>query len=236
MQKHLTYANVMATLAVVLVVAGGTAYAANTIGSSDIINGQVKSADIGTGQVQSIDVKDDGLTAADVDESTLGEVPSAQLGGLGRSSSAGSCNPENLTDVVCAVVTRNLAAQSRLLLIAQGTGMVEAGRLRVGTCHIGTTSGPLLATETEMSIENGPSGVAAHDAFTLVGVTAPLPPGQHSFGLDCHENQFSGGIEFKSTGITTVAISRTDRRAGRGADLTGARRGPGARASRALAA
>ena len=35
-------------LALFLVIAGGTAYAANTIGSTDIINGQVKSADIGT--------------------------------------------------------------------------------------------------------------------------------------------------------------------------------------------
>jgi hypothetical protein len=53
-------------LALFLVIAGGTAYAANTIGSSDIINGQVKSADIGTGQVQSIDVKNEGLTGADI--------------------------------------------------------------------------------------------------------------------------------------------------------------------------
>ena len=53
-------------LALFLVIAGGTAYAANTIGSTDIINGQVKSVDIGTGQVQSVDVKDDGLSSADL--------------------------------------------------------------------------------------------------------------------------------------------------------------------------
>ena len=53
-------------LALFLVIAGGTAYAANTIGSTDIINGQVKSADIGTGQAQSIDVKDESLSGADI--------------------------------------------------------------------------------------------------------------------------------------------------------------------------
>ena len=53
-------------LALFLVIAGGTAYAANTIGSTDIINGQVKSADIGTGQVQSIDVNDESLSGADI--------------------------------------------------------------------------------------------------------------------------------------------------------------------------
>jgi hypothetical protein len=70
MRKHVTYANVMATLAVVLVVAGGTAYAANTVFSTDIVNGEVKSVDIGTGQVQSVDVKNEGLTGADIEDNS----------------------------------------------------------------------------------------------------------------------------------------------------------------------
>ena len=52
---------------------GGVAYAANTIGSEDIINGEVRSADIGNNQIQSIDVRDDalangGLTGADIQD------------------------------------------------------------------------------------------------------------------------------------------------------------------------
>ena len=71
LRPHLTYANVMVTLLAIGALTGGVAYAANTIGSSDIINGQVKSPDIGTGQVQSVDVRDDtlangGLTGADI--------------------------------------------------------------------------------------------------------------------------------------------------------------------------
>lgn len=77
MRKHLTYANVMATLAVVLVVAGGTAYAANTVFSTDIVNGEVKSVDIGTNQVRSADVQNEtanggGLTSADLAEDSVG--------------------------------------------------------------------------------------------------------------------------------------------------------------------
>ena len=48
---RLTYANVMATLAFVIAVAGGTAYAANTVFSTDIVNGEVNAADIATGAV-----------------------------------------------------------------------------------------------------------------------------------------------------------------------------------------
>ena len=74
-------------LALFLVIAGGTAYAANTIGSSDIIDGQVKSVDIGNNQVQSVDVRDDtlsggGLSAEDLrpgsvanDEIRAGAIP-----------------------------------------------------------------------------------------------------------------------------------------------------------------
>lgn len=50
---HLTYANVMATIAVFLVLGGG-AYAAfqlprNSVRSNNIVNGQVKSQDLGVG-------------------------------------------------------------------------------------------------------------------------------------------------------------------------------------------
>ena len=44
--RHLTYANVVATLALLIAVGGGAAYAANTVFSSDIVNDEVRSADV----------------------------------------------------------------------------------------------------------------------------------------------------------------------------------------------
>ena len=41
-------------------------YAANTIGSSDIIDGQVKSVDVGDGEIGSADVKDNSINTFDV--------------------------------------------------------------------------------------------------------------------------------------------------------------------------
>ena len=52
-RSRLSYANVVSTLCLILVVGGGAAYAADTVGSEDIINGQVKSPDIGNNQVRS---------------------------------------------------------------------------------------------------------------------------------------------------------------------------------------
>jgi hypothetical protein len=71
----------MGALALFLVLAGGSAYAANTIFSEDIVNGEVKSPDIGNNQVYSADVRDDtlsngGLRSADI---ANGQVAQADL-------------------------------------------------------------------------------------------------------------------------------------------------------------
>jgi len=63
--------DVCAALAL-FVALGGTAYAVNTVGSTDIIDGQVKSVDIGNNEIGSSDVKDGSLNTFDV-HSFIGE-------------------------------------------------------------------------------------------------------------------------------------------------------------------
>ena len=98
-----TYANVMSTLAVFLVVAGGSAFAASTITANSIkskavVDNSLKSkdlkddkavagVDVVDGSLTGADVADDSLKGDDVDESTLGQVPdSAKLNGRDASS------------------------------------------------------------------------------------------------------------------------------------------------------
>jgi hypothetical protein len=87
-RAHLTYANVMATVAVFGIL-GGTAWAvgANSVGSRQIKASAVKNAELAADAVTSAKVLDDSLTGADVAEGTIGQVPSAEdsatLGGLG---------------------------------------------------------------------------------------------------------------------------------------------------------
>ncbi len=91
LRQHLA-SNVIAYLALFLSM-GGTAYAAATVGSDDVINNSLKSVDLKDnvavksadvrddtlvgGGLQSPDIAPDALTGADVDESTLGKVPNA---------------------------------------------------------------------------------------------------------------------------------------------------------------
>jgi hypothetical protein len=97
LRSHLTYANVMSTLAVFLVIGGGAAYAANTVGSSDIIDQSILHQDIQDGQVFNTEIADnttrsgdirndtsvgDGLTAPDLGPSSVGgsEIASNAVG------------------------------------------------------------------------------------------------------------------------------------------------------------
>ena len=64
--SRLTYANIMSTLAVFLVVCGGTAYAANTVFSTDIVNGEVKNPDLATDSVSSAKIAADGVSVTDL--------------------------------------------------------------------------------------------------------------------------------------------------------------------------
>jgi hypothetical protein len=80
---RVNYSGVTATLALVLAISTGGAYAANTlvpknsVTSKAIKNGQVKTKDLGKNTVTGAKVRTDALTGADLKESTLGKVPAA---------------------------------------------------------------------------------------------------------------------------------------------------------------
>jgi hypothetical protein len=111
-RQRLTYANVMSSLAVFLILGGATAFAATKIGAnqlkansvktgkivkeavttSKIKNNAVNSAKIANGAVTTDKIGNDAVTGAKVNEGTLGQVPSANSANF--ANSAGSAQPE----------------------------------------------------------------------------------------------------------------------------------------------
>jgi hypothetical protein len=87
--------DVMAALALFLVVAGGTAYAlaaANSVDSASIIDGEVRNRDVAANAIGSGKVIADSLRGEDIDESTLGAVPNSnRLGGQPASAFVPRC-------------------------------------------------------------------------------------------------------------------------------------------------
>ena len=87
LREHLTYANVMSSIAVFLLLGGATALAATKIGSNQLKAGAVSTGKIAKeavatgkikkGAVTGAKVKDGSLTGADINPATLGTVPRA---------------------------------------------------------------------------------------------------------------------------------------------------------------
>jgi hypothetical protein len=76
-RKRLTYANVMSSIAVFLLLGGATAFAASKIGSNQIKSNAITTGKIKKEAVTTAKIKKDAVTGAKVKESTLGTVPSA---------------------------------------------------------------------------------------------------------------------------------------------------------------
>jgi hypothetical protein len=103
-RKRMTYANVMSTIAVFLVLGGATAFAASKIGANQlkagavatgkIKNNAVTAAKLRNNAVTTAKISNDAVTGAKVDESTLGQVPSAKSANF-----ADSANPEAFAQV-----------------------------------------------------------------------------------------------------------------------------------------
>ena len=91
LRKRLTYANVVST-ACLFIVLGGTSYAVatNSIGSGQIKNNSIRSKDIRNGQVTSRDVKNRALRAADFKAGQLPAGPPGAQGPQGPKGQPGS--------------------------------------------------------------------------------------------------------------------------------------------------
>lgn len=74
LRRHLTYANVTATLCLFLLLGGGAAFAATQLPKGSVGARQLKS-----GAVSTAKIKDGAVRGAKVASETLGKVPSAQL-------------------------------------------------------------------------------------------------------------------------------------------------------------
>jgi hypothetical protein len=172
-----------------------------SLSGSDIQNGSLGGSQIGDGSLSSADIQDNGLTGADISEGTLAEVPGAQIGGFGRHSGGGTCNPSSNSFLDCAITTVNLPSPARVLVLGQATSLIASGTRAGGTCKLVTNSGDVAGTLATLYADSAD----ATDSTGLVGITGVLGAGSHDFAVDC--NQTSLDIEFQNVGVAAVAIS-----------------------------
>lgn len=156
--------------------------------------------------VKSKHIAPDAAKGVDVDESSLGQVPSALLGGMGRSSNPdvrNSCDPTDSRYVNCAYVSLNLPAPARVLVIGAAVAYRQSDNYASGDCEIGTTSGPVPDSVAWAGVYPG----AGPQNVPLVGVTGEFPAGEHRFGSIA----MKVGVEASSTTTRGSQPSRSRR-------------------------
>jgi hypothetical protein len=171
-RRRLTYANVTATLALVLAL-GGAAYAAiqlprNSVRSMNIKNGQVKARDIGNNQVRSSDIKNGQVKGEDIKD---GDIASADIG-AGQVKSANIGNGE--------VSSANIGA-GQVLSANIGAGEIKSANIGSGQVGADQLAQPepfhLLGTTGEPAFGDGGAGDCIWSNFTeTIGPPAPFNP------------------------------------------------------------
>ena len=120
LRPQLTYANVMATVAVFIAL-GGSSYAALRVGSGQIVNNSVRSKDIRNNDVRSTDVRNRSLLAKDFQ---AGQLPAGQKGDSGPQGQTGQQGPPGVSGLV-------------RILTASGPQDSESGKLATANCPAG---------------------------------------------------------------------------------------------------
>jgi hypothetical protein len=201
-RRHLSYANVMATLAL-LVALGGGAYAIDRVSSREIVNGTVKSIDLKNRKaVRAADVKRNGLRGSQIDEGTLDATAFARIAG----DEPVDCDPaSSVTFVRCAATTLRLSQQSRVVVIASGNqesvgagGAAASCRLRID----GVSES--LAVSPGEQVTDNTSGTATNGFARTVVTPDPLAKGPHRIALACKE--LVGNVRIDVPTIAAIAI------------------------------
>jgi hypothetical protein len=170
LRRHISYANVVATLALFVAV-GGSSYAALQIGSRDILNNSVRSVDVRNNSIRSKDVRDRALRQRDVGldalgggvikESRLGRVPDSALL-EGRPAFEYRVRCPSTTLAKAGVCVESAARPAVPFTSAIGTCSDDGRQLPNYTvlARTGQENGPLSPTPewTSSVYERGPGG------------------------------------------------------------------------------
>lgn len=200
-RRHLSYANVTATLALVIALGGSTAYAVDRVNSHDVVNGSLKSIDLKNHKgVRGIDVKHNSLTGRQINERTL------RAGWLAKVNGAETLDctpPSTIAFVNCASTRLKLEKRSRVLVIATGNEESE-GAPAGAACRLSVDGvrEPLAVLPGEEGTNNT-SGTATN-GFARTIVSDSLAPGRHEFALSCR--RFFGNVSIDSPTIAAIAI------------------------------
>jgi hypothetical protein len=187
--KRLSYANVMATVAVFCVLGGGMAVAAglkkNSVGKKQIKSNAVVEKKIADGAVTTNKLADNAVTGAKADESTFGQVPSA-------ANATNAENATNATNAQNATNATNATTSANATLFADRSITQVRGR---GDGDGNATQNTLSPAATFEQVITEPSSIPTGGATLVVtaSVTASNVSGAES-SITCELRDDDGAI------------------------------------------
>ena len=158
-RRNVTFANVCSALALLIALGTGTAYAANTISSDDIIDGQVKTVDLGDAAVTSEKVADGAIGQAKI---ASGAVGSAQIasGAVGSAQLAPGA-------VGSAQLAPGSVGSAQL-----ATGGVDGSKVADGSLTTADTRGADAQVTLNVKAKAVPAGGCSDVKLTVPGASA----------------------------------------------------------------
>jgi hypothetical protein len=173
MRRHLSYANVISTLCLFIVL-GGTSWAvaSGTIGSREIKNGSILSKDIKNGQVTGADVDNGSLAAKDFAKGQLKAGPAGPRGAAGATNLEIRSVDSNCPGNGCAgFLTRSVPCQAGERAVGGGASLVAVSD---GTPHPVAADNLTFSGPTDASGKLTKSGTPAGWLSTLQMGNSPL--------------------------------------------------------------
>jgi hypothetical protein len=166
-RKHITYANVVSTLCLFIVLGGG-AFAAtklpkNSVTSNQIKNGAIKGSDIAKSAITGANVKNGTLLASDFNTSSL---PTALRGEQGPAGPPGQNGTSGITNLIVRATASSPGTNTAIATCLPGEQAISGGG--------GTSPGnPLLGSAPQVS---GPGSVVGRTPDSWqISTEAPSP-------------------------------------------------------------
>jgi hypothetical protein len=185
LRTRLTFANVCSFLALLIALGTGSAYAANTVFSTDIVDGEVKTADIHNNAVTTNKLRDDAVDGTKIFDST---VSAADLGFASVASGEIATDAVNGSEVAANAIDSDEILDNSLTLFDLGQNSVNGPEITngaVSSTELGDNSvepakipnGSIRAIEFDGGRSNGAitlnSGFVANGRCRDVGISVP---------------------------------------------------------------
>ncbi|MET0305440.1 MAG: hypothetical protein ABW196_04325 [Solirubrobacterales bacterium] len=198
-RKRLTYANVMSSLAVFLILGGATAFAAlgkNSVGPQQLKKNAVTAAKIKKDAVTAAKIKNGSLLSTDF---KVGQLPAGPKGDTGAKgdvgptfgrSDDGGCDPQSTVFETCASTGPiNLPTSGRVLLVGASSWDNDNEGLapNAGTCRLTADGNEVGPEAVDFGEATSVHTIGKGGSVAVTTVTGPLSAGTHTFSLECNE-------------------------------------------------